>query len=197
MKKFCFALFLFFTFIFTSCNVMRQAKEMKMLSKCEFRINSVTDIYLDGINVSRIQKISAIMPMDMLRLTNAVLNSELPLNFNLNLEVKNPNEQAASLNRLEWILFIDGLQMLQGTISEKFTILAGETGMLPVQIGLNLAEVLSDERSDKLIDFGLGLAEDTGETTRVTLKLKPSIMVGQRNIMYPGWIEVRNEFTAQ
>jgi len=197
MKKFCFALFLFFTFIFTSCNVMRQAKEMKMLSKCEFRINSVTDIYLDGINVSRIQKISAIMPMDMLRLTNAVLNNELPLNFNLNLEVKNPNEQAASLNRLEWILFIDGLQMLQGTISEKFIILAGETGMLPVQIGLNLAEVLSDERSDKLIDFGLGLAEDTGETTRVTLKLKPSIMVGQRNIMYPGWIEVRNEFTAQ
>lgn len=197
IKKFLFSLLMVITFVLPSCDVLRQVEEMKMLSKCEFRINSVTDIYLAGINVSRIQQISDVRPLDVLRLTNAVLSNDLPLNFNLNLEVRNPNEQTASLNRLEWILFIDDLQMLQGVINERFVTNPGETGLLPVQIGFNLAEVLSDERSDKIIDFGLGLAEGSGKTTRVMVKLKPSVMVGQRTIMYPGWIEVRNEFTAQ
>lgn len=196
MKKKLFAV-LSLILILPSCDILRQVEEMKMLSKCEFRINSVTDIHLAGVNVSRIQQISDVRPLDLLRLTNAVLNDDLPLNFNLNLEVKNPNDQAASLNRLEWILFIDELQMLQGTVNERFSTGPGETGLLPVQIGFNLAEVLQDERSDKIIDFGLGLAEGSGKTSRVMVKLKPSVVVGQRNIMYPGWIEVRNEFTAQ
>lgn len=183
--------------LISSCDILRQIEEMQALSRCEFRIHSVTDIHLAGINVSQMQDISDVRPLDIMLLTNALLSNQLPLSFDLNLQVKNPNDQVASLNRLEWILFIDDMQMLEGTINERFTTGAGETAMLPVQIGFNLAEMLQGENADKIIDFGLGLAEDTGQTTRVMVKLKPSVMVGQRSIMYPGWIEVRNEFTAQ
>jgi LEA14-like dessication related protein len=180
-----------------SCDVLRQVGEMQMLSRCEFRINTVTDIRLAGVNVSNIQHISDVRPMDVLMLTNGVLNNNLPLNFNVNLQVKNPNDQAASLNRFDWILFIDDLQMIEGAINERFSVGPEATSTLPVQIGFNLAEALSDERADKIIDFALGLAEGSGKTTRVMVKLRPSVMVGQRSIQYPGWIEVRNEFTAQ
>ena len=186
-----------FLLLISSCDILRQIGEMQALSKCEFRIHSLTDIYLAGINVSKIQDISDVRPMDIMLLTSALLNNQLPLSFDLNLEVKNPNEQVASLNRLEWMLFIDDMQMLEGAISERFVTQAGETAMLPVRIGLNLAEILQGEQADKIIDFGLGLAEGSGKTTRVMVKLKPSVMVGQRSVMYPGWIEVRNEFTAQ
>jgi LEA14-like dessication related protein len=196
MKKILFAV-LGLILILPSCDILRQVGEMQMLSKCEFRINTVTDINLAGVNVSNINDISDIRPLDVLMLTNGVLSNNLPLNFKLNLQVKNPNDQTASLNRFDWILFIDELQMLEGAFNENFMVGPNDTSTLPVQIGFNLAEALSDERADKIIDFALGLAEGSGKTTRVMVKLKPSVMVGQRSIMYPGWIEVRNEFTAQ
>jgi len=197
MKKVILALVLALMLSFPSCDVLRQVQEMQMLAKCEFRIHKVTDINLAGVNVSNIQSLSDVSVLDALLLTNAFLSNQLPLNFNLNLQVKNPNEQSASLNQIEWVLFIDDLQMLEGTINERFMVGPAETSTLPVQIGFNLAEVLSGERRDKVLDFGLGLADGTGSTTRVMVKLKPSVMVGQRSVMYPGWIEVRNEFTAQ
>lgn len=196
MKKILFAV-LSLILILPSCDILQQVGEMQMLSKCEFRINTVTDIRLAGVNVSNIQHISDVRPLDVLMLTNGVLSNNLPLNFNVNLQVKNPNDQTASLNRLDWIVFIDDLQMIEGAINERFMVGPDETSTLPVQIGFNLAEALSDERADKIIDFALGLAEGSGKTTRVMVKLRPSVMVGQRSIAYPGWIEVRNEFTAQ
>lgn len=183
--------------ILPSCDILQQVGEMQMLSKCEFRINTVTDINLAGVNVSNIRHISDIRPLDVLMLTNGVLSNNLPLSFKLNLQVQNPNDQTASLNRIDWILFIDDLQMLEGAINEKFSVGPDATSMLPVQIGFNLTEALSDERADKIIDFALGLADGSGKNSRVMVKLKPSVMIGQRSIMYPGWIEVRNEFTSQ
>lgn len=197
MKRAGLVLMMAVVLLISSCDILRQIEEMQALSRCEFRIHSVADIHLAGINVSQMQDISDVRPLDIMLLTNALLSNQLPLSFDLNLQVKNPNDQIASLNRLEWILFIDDMQMLEGTINERFVTGAGETTMLPVQIGFNLAEMLQGENADKIIDFGLGLAEDSGKTSRVMVKLKPSVMVGQRSIMYPGWIEVRNEFTAQ
>jgi hypothetical protein len=196
MKKIL-ALILSLALFLPSCDILQQVGEMQMLSKCEFRINSVTDVHLAGVNVSNKQDISDIRPMDIMMLTNGVLSNNLPLNLKLNLQVKNPNDQIASLNRIDWVLFIDDLQMIEGAINERFSVGPDATSMLPVQIGFNLAEALGDERADTIIDFALGLAEGSGNTTRVMVKLKPSVMVGQRSIMYPGWIEVRNDFTAQ
>jgi hypothetical protein len=196
MRKILFVV-LSLTVFLPSCDILQQVGEMQMLSKCEFRINSVTDVHLAGVNVSNKQDISDIRPMDIMMLTNGVLSNNLPLNLKLNLQVKNPNDQIASLNRIDWVLFIDDLQMIEGAINERFSVGPDATSMLPVQIGFNLAEALGDERADTIIDFALGLAEGSGNTTRVMVKLKPSVMVGQRSIMYPGWIEVRNDFTAQ
>jgi len=181
----------------TACDVLKQVEGMQMLSKCEFRINTISDIQLAGVNVSGVKKISDVNPLDALLITNAWISNQLPFNFNLNLEVKNPNSQPASMNRLDWILFIDDMQMLEGAVNERFVTGAGETGNLPVQIGFNLAEVLKGESKDKIIGTVLGLVDGSGKSTRVMVKLKPSVMVGQQTIMYPGWLEVRHEFTAK
>lgn len=191
------SVFIMIIFLFSSCDVLKQVEGMKMLSKCEFRINTVTDIRLAEVNLSSIHKVSDVKPMDLLQLTNAYLNNQLPLRFNVNLQVKNPNNQPASLNRLEWLLFIDDRQLLDGVVNEKFVTGPGETGNLPVQLSFNLAEVLEGEQINKIIDYAIGLADGSGVSTRIMLKLKPSVVVGQQSIMYPGWIEVRHEFTAK
>jgi hypothetical protein len=196
-RKILAAIILVTTLFFSSCDVLRQVEEMTALSSCKFRIHTVTDINLAGVNVSNIQSFSDIRPLDVLQLTNAVLNNQLPLNFNLNLQVNNPNNQTASMNKLDWILFIDDLQMLNGSIQERFTTEPNSTATLPVNIAFNLAEVLQGKQGEKIIDFALGLADGSGKTSRVMVKLKPYIMVSGRNLDYPGWIEVRNDFVAK
>lgn len=183
--------------LLTACDVIKQVESMQMLSKCEFRISTISDIQLAGVNVSDVKKISDINPLDALQITNAWVSNQLPLKFNLNLEIRNPNSQPASMNRLDWILFIDDMQMLEGAVIERFVAGAGETRNLPVMINFNLAEVLKGESKDKIIGTALGLIDGTGKSARVMVKLKPSVMVGQQTIMYPGWMEVRHEFTAQ
>lgn len=197
MKKLKFLLFITLLMYFSSCDILRQVQEMQMLSKCEFRIHTLTDIQLAGVNISKIQNISDVNPLDVIKLSNAVINNQLPLNFNLNLQVRNPNKQAASLNRIEWVLFIDELQMIEGLVDQQFRVDATSTATLPVQIGFNLAEVLKGERGNKIIDFALGLADGSGTNQRVMVKLKPSVMVGPRSVAYPGWINVRNDYVSQ
>ncbi|HPR58027.1 MAG TPA: LEA type 2 family protein [Bacteroidales bacterium] len=183
--------------LMNSCDILQQVERMKMLSKCEFRIHTITDIHLAEVNLSGIKQVNDIKTTDLLQLTQAVLSNELPLRFKVNLQVKNPNNQAASLNRLEWMLFVDNKQMLDGVVNENFVTGPGETGTLPVSVNLNLAELLQDKQIEQLINYASGLADGTGKSTRVMVKLKPSIMVGQQSIPYPGWLEVRHDFTAE
>lgn len=183
-------------FFVNSCDVLQQIEGMKTFSKCEFRIHTISDMQLAGIDISGIRSVSDVKPMDMLQLTNGYLNNNLFFDFNLNLQVKNPNDQAASLNRLEWLLFIDGEQLLEGVVNETFITGPGQTAILPVQIGFNLADVLKNQSINRVVDYAAGLTDGSGKTTKLMLRLKPSVIVGQQSIIYPGWIEVRNEFTA-
>jgi LEA14-like dessication related protein len=195
-KAFVAVVMLFIFSAVTSCDILQQVEGMRTLSKCEFRIHTLTDIRLAEVDISGIRQVSDIRAMDVLQLTNAFINNQLPLDFTVNLQVKNPNDQPALLNRLEWQLFVDNTRLLDGVVNERFETPAGETGTLPLRLSINLAEVLSGENINKALDYAVNLADGQGATTRVMLRLKPSVMVSGQSIIYPGWIDVENEFTA-
>ncbi|MGB4123570.1 MAG: hypothetical protein WBK40_05120 [Bacteroidales bacterium] len=184
-------------FVMSSCDLLQQAEGARMLSNCEFKIQNLSDVRLAGVDVSGISNVSEINTLDVLAITNALLSNNLPLTFNLNLLVKNPNQQPASMNRLDWILFIDDMQMLDGSVNERFVAEPQGVGLLPVKINFNLSEVLKGETKDKIINTAIGLVDGSGQSARVMIKLKPSIMVGQHTLMYPKWLEVKHEFTAK
>lgn len=184
-------------FAMSSCDLLQQAEGARMLSNCEFKIQNLSDVRLAGVDVSGISNVSEINTLDVLAITNALLSNNLPLTFNLNLLVKNPNQQPASMNRLDWILFIDDMQMLDGSVNERFVAEPQGVGLLPVKINFNLSEVLKGETKDKIINTAIGLVDGSGQSARVMIKLKPSIMVGQHTLMYPKWLEVKHEFTAK
>ncbi|HQF01419.1 MAG TPA: hypothetical protein PKZ05_05030 [Bacteroidales bacterium] len=184
-------------FVMSSCDLLQQAEGARMLSNCEFKIQNLSDVRLAGVDVSGISNVSEINTLDVLAITNALLSNNLPLTFNLNLLVKNPNQQPASMNRLDWILFIDDMQMLDGSVNERFVAEPQGVGLLPVKINFNLSEVLKGETKDKIINTAIGLVDGSGQSARVMVKLKPSIMVGQHTLMYPKWLEVKHEFTAK
>ncbi|MBW6492671.1 MAG: hypothetical protein K0B15_15920 [Lentimicrobium sp.] len=189
---------LIITIFMSGCEILNQAQQMTNLTKCEFRLSSVDQLRLAGVDIQQINQLSDLRLMDAAKITAAAASGgSLPLNFTLNVEAKNPNTAMAGLNRLDWILLIDDIEMVSGVNDQRVQIPAnGGTTNIPLTIGINLKEALKGKSADAIANFGLNLAGTGNRPTRITLKAKPTIMVGSQTISYPGYLTVQNEFTS-
>jgi hypothetical protein len=180
-----------------SCDVIQQAQKMANFSKCEFRLQSVNELTLAGVNVQKIHTFSDLSLLDAGKLTTAVASNSFPLDFILNVEAKNPNTAVAGLSQMEWILFIDDLEMTSGVLNKAVTIPANNgIAVIPMKMHMDLKDVLSGKSANAMINFGLNLAGIGSSPTRFKLKLKPTVNVGSLALTYPGYITVGTEFTG-
>ena len=194
MKKsgniFCCLLVLFIS----GCSVFQQTSEVATLTKCEFRIESARNIKLAGINFQEKDALSDLSITEMAKIAGAIAGGTLPLTFDLNVGVKNPNPNTAALNRLDWILIIDGIEMTRGLLNQRIEIPSNNVSTFPVSMNLDLMKFLSGKSSEALINFALNLAGTGVRPTRIKLKAKPTILIGTKPIEYPGYITIRQEF---
>ena len=170
---------------------------MYNLTRCEFKLNTGEDVHLAGVYIQNYDQFSDLTFSDAMKLTNAFLNKNLPLDFTLNIATKNPNQQRAALNKLQWILFIDDIEMTRGTTNKRIEIPPnGGVSILPLNLNIELFNALSGDSKDAILNFGFNLAGQGNKPTRITVKAKPSVYVSGREIDYPGYITIENEFTS-
>lgn len=166
--------------------------------KCDFRMESLKDPRIAGIDVSRIKGFSDLNFMQAGKITTSYLSGNIPLDFNINLEAKNPNTAEARMAQFDWILKIDDVQITTGTNQQEYAIPANDgTVIMPLQISVNLLDVLNNEAKDALLNFGLNLADASGTPTRVSMQIKPTINVSGVPITYPGYIDLGTEFGGE
>jgi hypothetical protein len=191
------ALPLLMAMMFYGCDVVQQAQKMVNLTQCQFKIQSVDNIRLAGINVQNIKSKNELGLMDVQRLMTAIATNSFPLTFTLNMGAKNPNTSPAGMNAMEWILFIDNIQMVSGRVSQAVTIPANQgSAVIPLSINLDLKKILKGKTADAILNFGLNLAGSGNKPTRFMMKIKPTIMIGQYPLTYPDYISVGTEFTS-
>lgn len=184
-------------FVLNSCDVLNQISQVAMLSKCQFRLSTLTNTKLAGVNVQNIKSYKDLSLVDVTKVTAGYATGNLPLSFTLNVEAKNPNTTAAGMSKLDWILLIDDLEVLTGVTEQRITIPAnGGTAVLPLNLSFDLLKVIEARNVESLANFGLNLAGAGNRPTRVTLKAKPTIYVGSSPITYPDYITINNEFTG-
>ncbi len=183
--------------IVEGCSVVRQIHDTKNFARCEFRLSTVENLTLAGINIQRIKSTRDLTLTDGMRFATALTQSQLLLNFTLNIEVRNPNAEQASLNRLEWILFIDDMRLLDGRVDNKVSVTAsGGIATLPLQLSEELKKALSGRSAEALGNFALNLAGEGNKPTRFMLRVKPTIDVLGFQIEYPDYFDVKTEFTS-
>ena len=186
-----------FSFFYSGCGVVQQTQKATNLVNCDFRLVSAENIYLAGINISRVRSISDLGFSDAARVMAAVAGNIFLLSFQLNIEGRNPNASPAGLNKLDWILFIDDIQMTSGTLDKAFTIPPNNgTAMIPIQISLDLKQVLKGKSLDAITNFGFNLAGMGNKPTRIKAKLRPTIMIGGYPLTYPGYITISTEYSG-
>lgn len=183
---------LFIIFISTSC---RQIKELQSFAKCDFRLATVENTTLAGVNVQQVRSIRDLNFAQAAKITQSYAGGSLPLNLVVNLQVKNPNATTAAMNSVDWIMLIDDKEIVDGTLNERIQIEPnGGVSTLPIRISADLRKILNSMPADEAVNMGLGLTGNGDKPTRITLKVKPSIMVGQTVVKYPGFIRVNQEF---
>ena len=79
--RFPFILILTLTFvIFTNrCDVVQQTQQMANLVKCDFRIASVQNLNLAGVNIQNVQSLKSLNIMDAAKIMAAVAGNSFPL----------------------------------------------------------------------------------------------------------------------
>ena len=192
MKKLLFAIPVL-CFTIYSC---QQINQMANFIKCEFRIGSVQNTHLAGVNVQAIQSFSDLNLLDAGRLTAAYAQGSLPLTMTLNVDAKNPNNSTAAMNRMEWILMVEDKELVTGVMNDKVTIDPnGATSTIPLSISADLKKIMGGNSTKDNINLGLGLVGGGNKPSKkLSLKIKPSIMVGNLTIPYPGYITVGTNF---
>jgi LEA14-like dessication related protein len=179
------------------CEVVNQVQQAANLAKCDFRIVSAENLTLAGVNIQNVNSLQDLSFMTVAKIMSAVAGSTFPLTFTLNFEGKNPNPSPAGLNRLDWILFIDDIQMTQGILDKAFTIPPDNgTTIIPLQLNIDLKKALQGKSLDAIANFAFNLAGVGSKPTRIMAKLKPTILVGNSPVTYPGYITVKTEYSG-
>jgi len=181
----------------SSCDVLNQISQMTNLAKCDFKLESVQQLNLAGINVQNVKNISDLSLLDAGKIASAISKQQFPLDFTLNIEAKNPNTAPAGVTAIDWVLLIDDIEMTRGILDKQITIPANNgSSIIPMQMHIDLKKALSGKSADAILNFGMNLAGTGNKPTRFTLQMKPTITVNGFPITYPGYLNVKTDVGA-
>lgn len=179
-KKYLSIFILLWVFV-VGCNV-QQVSEAYNMTKCDYSFRSVDNLTLAGVRLDE-----GLSPVAMLQFSSLLTGtpSSIPLNMTLNINVKNPQSGTARLQGLSYSLSIDDIDFTQGSISNTFSISSGATEILPIHIALDLATLIKQNSKDAMVNIARNIAGLSGEKSKVTLRIRPSFVVGSNLVTSP------------
>jgi len=171
-----------------SCDVMNQVAQMANFANCNFNFNSVNQIQMLGVNLSKGMTKQDLNVGQLLSLTNALMNRSLPVSFNVNVDVKNPNPIAASMTKMDYIVSLNGKEVINTTMNNSVNVPANSTSMVSIPITTDLFQLFSNESADAIVNLAFKLAGASSDPVNVELKVKPYININGQQLPYPNYI---------
>ena len=170
---------------------LNEAASLANLVNCEYNLKNVSDLQIAGVNVKKITN-GNISASDVLTLTSALLSKKVPMDMNVNIDIKNPTERDAALTAMDWILDIDNSQFAQGKSSNKYTVTKQKTTTVPLGVTTDLYSMFSKDGINSLKNFVSSFKSD-GTSSKVGLRIKPSLNVGSYVVPMPNYIKVEKK----
>ncbi|MDL2265559.1 hypothetical protein LJC57_06975 [Parabacteroides sp. OttesenSCG-928-G07] len=174
-----------------SCNVVKELGGAYNITQCKYDYNSISQLSVSGMDLSKGVSLAHIPQL------TAILSgqtSSIPLNLTLNLNVSNPNQSAALLHGMQYILNIDDIQFTTGSIDQALNIPAGGAQLLPMAIGFDLASLLKGESKNAVLNIAKNFLGVGNQSSNVTLQIKPTFMIGGFPVTSPAYIPVSFTF---
>ena len=181
---------LFVTMGLASCDVLNQVAQMANLVNCTFDFNSVNQIPMLGINLSKGMSKTDLNATQLLSLADAIMRKQLPVSFNVNVDVKNPNSIAAAMTKMDYILTLNGKQVVSTTMNNGINVPANSSSVVSIPITTDLFQLFSGESADAIVNLAFKLAGASSNPVNVGLKVKPYISINGQQLAYPDFISM-------
>ncbi|MCS7018718.1 MAG: LEA type 2 family protein [Cytophagales bacterium] len=186
------AIWLMAVAFFAACQSLRQ---MQNFARCAFRLESLSRFTAAGIDFSGKRSLSDFNFTDAAKITAALSgNNPFIFSFLANVEVKNPNAEAASVTQLDWILAIDGKDILQGAVNTPVQVAPNGMAIMPVSVSLDLKKIFAGENRDAWLGFAFDTVTKGNNSTRITLKVRPYVNIMGFSVPYPGYMAIGKDF---
>ncbi len=202
MKKIMSVAALIGAIVFLSqCSVSRQVKEAKTFGDCKYAITSIDSVYLAGTDIREFRNVKSIKDLDPTKypqLGLAILRKKVPLDLRVNLDINNPTNRLAAINQLEYIVLLSDSEIFKGILNRRIEVYPG-TGStkVPVQLSTNAYDLLTNDQTRE--SFIAMIQSLTGKSdtkpAKLTVKIKPTLAVGDKQVNYPGYITFEQEIT--
>jgi hypothetical protein len=178
----------------TTCDqlaqIANQAAQVINLKNCNFDVNGISNINMLGINLSKGMDKSNLTASQIINVTNSLLSKKLPVTFNVNIDVDNPNSIAASLGKMDYIIALNNKEIISSTFTQGFSIPANSKGKVAIPISTDLFQLFSGETADAILNLAFKLAGAQSNPVNLGVKVKPYIKVNNQSLAYPDFITI-------
>ena len=182
------------TVAFTACDELaqmaNQAAQILNLKNCTFDVTGINKINMLGIDLSKGMSQSNLTASQLINVTNSLLNRRLPVSFNVNIDVDNPNSIAASLGKMDYIISLNNKEVISSTFTQGFSIPANNKGSVSIPISTDLFQLFSGETADAILNLAFKLAGAQSDPVNLGVKVKPYIKINNQSLAYPDYISI-------
>ena len=179
---------LFVTLGLSSCEVLNQVAQMANFANCKFNFNSVDHIQMLGIDLSRGMSRENLNITQGIALINAITNRSLPVTFNVNVGMENPNSIAASMAKMDYIISLNGKEVVSTTLNKSISVPSNGSNVISIPITTDLFQLFSGESADAIVNLAFKLAGASSDPVNVGLKVKPYISINGQQLAYPDYL---------
>ena len=181
---------LFVTMGLASCDLLTQVAQMANFANCKFNFDSVDQIEMLGVNLSKGMSKSDLNASQLLTLANAIMSKKLPVTFNVNVGVNNPNTIPAAMSKMDYIVSLNGKEVISTTLNKSVNIGANSSSVVSIPITTDLFQLFSGESADAIVNLAFKLAGASSDPVNVGLKVKPYVSINGQQLAYPDFISM-------
>ena len=184
--------------VFGSCtfldNLAKNIASIANLANCEYTLKNVSNVSVAGVNVKNVSN-GNISATDVVKLVSAITTKSVPLNLDVNIDVKNPTENNALLTAMDWALDLVSQEFATGSTNQSYTIAANKTTPVPLGVSTDLYNLFSNDGINALKSFASSFTSD-GLSSQMGLRIRPSVSVANQVIKSPNYIQILKPTTA-
>ena len=181
------ACILFISTLF-QCSSLLQIEKLK---NCEFRLERIEGMSIDGINLSRMRSFNDLGFINATKILQDLSKGFLPSEFTIIFSVSNPNKTMASMEKFEYIIMLDETEIVTGSSNDRIEIPANGSTEFTLTAKADISKLLKQNSIAALMELANSMNKENAIENRVRIKVKPYIRIGKKLLKYPGFIEIK------
>ena len=174
--------------LLSACATLQQIAALRAV---DFALDRVAGVRLAGVLLDDKRGWGDVSLTEAARLTLALSQGRMPLEFDLFVVGTNPPDNAvdARMVRMDWTLLLEDRETITGAFDREVVFPPGRSTAFPVAISLDLREFFEGS-AQALAELALALSGQGGAPKSVALRAVPTIETALGPLRYPSAITI-------